>query len=202
MTSEDVIHSYFIPAFRTKTDVVPGRYTTTWFEPTKAGRYHLFCAEYCGTSHSKMIGTIVVMEPAEYEAWLSGGPPPTNPATAGGELFASFACNSCHREEGTGRGPSLGGLFGKSVRLTTGETVVADEAYIRESILNPRAKVVAGYTPIMPTFQGLVGEEQVMQLIAYIKSIGPKKEGAALGQVGEGAKASPVPVTPPATRRR
>jgi cytochrome c oxidase subunit II len=192
MASEDVIHSYFVPAFRTKTDVVPGRYTTTWFEPTKAGRYHLFCAEYCGTSHSKMIGTIVVLEPAEYEAWLSGGPPPTNPATAGGELFASFACNSCHREEGTGRGPWLGGLFGKTVRLASGETVVADEAYIRESIFNPRARLVAGYPPIMPTFQGLVGEEQVMQLIAYIKSIGPKKEGAALGQQSEAPKASPT----------
>src|ERR1700704_2523831 len=173
MASEDVIHSFFIPAFRTKQDVVPGRYTTTWFTPTKTGKYHLFCAEYCGTRHSGMIGEVVVMEPSEYQAWLSGGAPEGSLASAGEKLFADLACNTCHRPEAQGRGPVLQGLFGKTVTLQTGETVVVDEAYVRESILNPSAKVTAGFPPIMPTFQGLVSEEQLLQLIEYVKSLNP-----------------------------
>jgi len=171
MTSEDVIHDVFVPAFRVKADVLPGRYTTIWFQPTRPGRYHLFCAEYCGTRHSGMIGEVVVMEPSEYQAWLSGGAAEGSLASAGEKLFADLACNTCHRPEAQGRGPVLQGLFGKTVTLQTGDTVVVDEAYVRESILNPSAKVTAGFQPIMPTFQGLVSEEQLLELIEYVKAL-------------------------------
>ena len=174
MTSEDVIHSFFVPAFRTKEDVVPGRYSTTWFQPTKPGKYHLFCAEYCGTRHSGMIGWVYVMEPRDYENWLSGGASSGSLADEGGKLFESLACSNCHKPDGSGRCPTLVGLFGKTVQLSSGATVKADEAYIRESILQPTAKIVAGYQPLMPTFQGLVTEEGVLQLVEYIKSLGPK----------------------------
>jgi cytochrome c oxidase subunit II len=170
-TSEDVIHDFFVPAFRVKADVIPGRYVSVWFHPTKPGRYHLFCAEYCGTKHSGMIGEIVVMQPAEYETWLSGGAPEGSLASAGGKLFADLACNTCHRPDAQGRGPVLEGLFGRTVELQSGEKIVADEAYIRESILTPSAKIAAGFQPIMPTFQGLVTEEQLLQLIEYVKSL-------------------------------
>src|SRR5215475_9192695 len=179
MTSEDVIHAYYIPAFRTKTDVVPGRYTTSWFTPTKTGTYHLFCAEYYGTQHSGMIGKVIVMEYADYQAWLRGVPRDKTPAEAGEQLFTSQACNNCHLENGSGRGPSLHNLFGKEVKLANGATVKADETYLRESILNPGAKTVAGYTNDMPTFQGLVTEEQVAMIVQYIKSIGPRQGEAA-----------------------
>src|SRR2546428_3838236 len=160
MTSEDVIHDVFVPAFRIKADVLPGRYTHIWFQATKPGRYHLFCAEYCGTRHSGMIGEVVVMEPSEYQTWLSGGAPEGSLAAAGEKLFQDLACVTCHRADAQGRGPMLQGLFGKTVQLLNGETVVADEAYVRESILRPSAKITAGYQPIMPTFQGLISEEQ------------------------------------------
>ena len=171
MTSEDVIHDVFVPAFRVKADVLPGRYTQIWFQATKPGRYHLFCAEYCGTRHSGMIGEVVVMEPSEYQTWLSGGAPEGSLAAAGEKLFQDLACVTCHRADVQGRGPMLQGLFGKSVQLQNGETVVADEAYIRESILRPSAKITAGYQPIMPTFQGLISEEQLLELIEYVKSL-------------------------------
>jgi cytochrome c oxidase subunit 2 len=174
MASEDVIHSFYVPAFRTKMDVVPGRYTTTWFEATRPGVYHLFCAEYCGTVHSGMIGRVVVLEPVRYEQWLSG-PMQELPAMAGERLFQQLGCNTCHRDA-TGQGPSLAKVFGKPVSLRSGEIVIADEEYLRESILNPRAKIVAGYPPIMPTFQGQVTEEELLQLIHYIKSLN-KEEG-------------------------
>jgi cytochrome c oxidase subunit 2 len=177
LTTEDVIHSFFVPAFRIKMDVVPGKYSTIWFEATKPGRYHLFCAEYCGTSHSGMIGWIDVMEPSEYQSWLAGGAAEGSLASSGEKLFQQLACITCHRSDAQGRGPVLEGLFGKQVQLQDGSKVIADESYIRESILNPRAKVVAGFQPIMPTFQGQVSEEQVLQLIAYIKSIGAKSQG-------------------------
>jgi len=176
MTSEDVIHDVFVPAFRVKADVLPGRYTEIWFEATKPGRYHLFCAEYCGAKHYGMTGQVVVMEPSEYQTWLSGGVPEGSLASAGEKLFADLACNTCHRPDAQGRGPVLDGLFGRQVQLTSGETVVADEAYLRESILNPAAKVTAGYQPIMPTFQGLVSEEQLLELIEYVKSLHPPQQ--------------------------
>jgi cytochrome c oxidase subunit II len=171
MTSEDVIHDFFLPAFRVKQDVLPGRYTTLWFEPTKAGEYPLFCAEYCGTQHSGMIGRVVVLEPTEFQKWLSGGATGMSMVELGASLFQRFGCQTCHRAGGTPQGPSLTGLFGKTVKLESGATVIVDEDYIRESISDPRAKIVAGYQPIMPTFKGLISEEGVLQLIAYIKSL-------------------------------
>jgi cytochrome c oxidase subunit 2 len=170
-TSEDVIHDLFLPAFRVKVDVIPGRYVTMWFRATKPGRYHMFCAEYCGTKHSGMTGEVIVMDPSEYQTWLTGGAPEGSLADAGAKLFQDLACNTCHRPDAQGRGPILNGLFGKTVTLQNGETVIADEAYIRESILNPSAKVVAGFQPIMPTFQGLVTEEQLLELVEYIKAL-------------------------------
>jgi len=177
MTSQDVIHSFFIPAFRIKQDVLPGRYTVAWFRAIKPGTYHLFCAEYCGTQHSGMVGDIVVLEPAQYEAWMNGGS--TGPLSATGEkIFAELGCSTCHRADAQGRGPNLNGVFGKPVQLEDGRTVTADENYLRECILDPGAKRVKGFQPIMPTFQGLVSEEQVNALVAYIKSIGPKSDAA------------------------
>ncbi|MGA2300919.1 MAG: cytochrome c oxidase subunit II [Candidatus Acidiferrum sp.] len=169
--SEDVIHDFYVPAFRVKMDVVPGRYNTMWFRPTKVGKYHFFCSQYCGTNHALMGGWVTVMDPAEYAAWLSGESGDVSPVSAGEKLFTQLACTTCHVPNGTGRGPSLNGVYGAKVLLADGSTVTADEGYIRESILQPKAKIVAGYQPVMPTFQGLVTEEQILNLTAYIKSL-------------------------------
>jgi cytochrome c oxidase subunit 2 len=177
MTSQDVIHSFFVPAFRLKQDVLPGRYTTLWFHAIRPGTYHLFCAEYCGTQHSGMIGSIIVMNPAEYEAWLSGGGGEGSLASTGQKLFQQLGCGSCHRSDTQGRGPNLVGVFGKPVLLEDGRTVTADENYVRESILNPGAKIVAGFKNIMPSFQGVVNEEQLLSLIAYVKSLQGSQPG-------------------------
>jgi cytochrome c oxidase subunit 2 len=177
LTSQDVIHDFFVPAFRVKTDVLPGRYTALWFEATKPGEFHLFCAEYCGTQHSGMVGRIVAMAPSEYETWLSGRAPGVTMAESGARLFQRFGCVSCHTETDTGRGPSLMGLFGRTVKLQDGGTVVADENYIRESIVNPRARIAAGYQPLMPTFKGLIGEEGIVEIVAYVKSLNPREKG-------------------------
>jgi cytochrome c oxidase subunit 2 len=171
MTSEDVIHDVFVPAFRVKADVIPGRYTQIWFQPTRAGRYHLFCAEYCGTRHSGMVGEVVVMEPDEFEAWLGGGRSQSSLASAGARLFADLSCNTCHRPDTQSRGPSLDGVFRRTVAFEGGGSAVADEAYLREAIVNPAAKITAGYQPIMPTYQGVVTEEGLQQLVEYIKSL-------------------------------
>src|SRR5437660_1874336 len=189
MTAQDVIHSFFVPAFRIKQDVLPGRYTTTWFRATKPGTYHLFCAEYCGTQHSGMIGSVVVLEPAQYETWMSGGS--TGPLSATGEkIFAELGCVTCHRSDAQGRGPNLQGLFRKPVQLQDGRTLVADENYIRESILDPGAKIVNGYKPVMPTFQGLLSEEQLNALVAYVKSLSATKqaEGRATASAAQGSQ--------------
>jgi len=170
-TSEDVIHDFFVPAFRVKADVIPGRYVTIWFRPTKPGRYRLFCAEYCGTKHSGMTGEVVVMDAPEYQAWLSGGASQLTLTEEGQQLFTDLACITCHRSDLQGRGPVLEGVFGNAVTLQNGQKVIADEAYVRESILNPAAKIVAGYQPIMPTFQGQVSEEQLLALVEYVKSL-------------------------------
>jgi cytochrome c oxidase subunit 2 len=171
MGSEDVIHSFFIPAFRVKADVVPGRYNTLWFTATLPGRYHIFCTQYCGTKHSGMIGWVTAMSPADYQAWLSGGSSGGTMAENGAKLFNDLACVTCHLDSGQGRGPVLKGKYGKQVLLNGQQTATFDDAYIRESILNPQAKIVSGFTPNMPTFQGLVTEEQLLQLIAYVKSL-------------------------------
>lgn len=172
MTSEDTIHDFFIPAFRVKADVLPGKYVTQWFEATKSGTYHLFCAEYCGMNHSGMIGSVVVMEPADFNNWLSGNTSRVSPADAGKQLYQALGCVSCHGAAGEGgRGPALAGVFGSQVLLADGKAIKADEVYIRESIVNPQAKLVAGFGPIMPTFQGQVSEEQLLQILAFIKSL-------------------------------
>jgi len=175
LASQDVIHSFYVPAFRVKQDAIPGRYSELWFEATVPGRYHLFCAEYCGTLHSGMIGWVVAMEPAAFQEWLAGGPT-MSPAQRGEKLFQDLGCNTCHRSDALARCPELGGLFGRPVQLQSGQTVTADEAYIRESILDPGAKVVAGYENIMPTFKGLVTEESILDLIAYIRSLTPAEK--------------------------
>jgi cytochrome c oxidase subunit 2 len=193
MISQDVIHSFYVPAFRVKQDVLPGRYTTVWFQATKPGSYHLFCAEYCGTSHSGMIGQVVVMEPAQYQLWLAGGAGEGSLAAGGQKLFRDLACDTCHRGDTGARGPDLAGLFGKPVTLQAGNKVVADESYIRESIVNPAGKVVFGYQPIMPTFQGQISEEGLLQLLAYIKSLEAKAPAAG----GAPPTAPPVPAPPP-----
>jgi len=172
MASEDVIHDLYVPAFRVKADVIPGRYTSLWFEATKPGRYHLFCAEYCGTQHSGMIGQVVVLEPAQFQRWLAGGATEGSLASRGAKLFQDAGCQTCHREDAEAQGPRLTGLFGRPVQLTGGASVVADESYLRESILNPMAKIVSGYQPIMPTYQGVIDEEGVLALIAHIRSLG------------------------------
>ena len=188
MTSQDVIHSFFVPAFRIKQDVLPGRYTVAWFRATKPGTYHLFCAEYCGTMHSGMVGDVVVMEPREYEAWMGGGG--NQPlALTGEKLFSELGCVTCHRTDTQGRGPNLVGIFGKPVLLEDGRTITADENYVRESILQPAAKIVNGYKPIMPTFQGQISDEQLNALIAYVKSLSQQASGPAKNV----AAASPQP---------
>jgi cytochrome c oxidase subunit II len=171
MISEDVIHSFFVPAFRAKMDVLPNRYTELWFEATRPGQYRLFCAEYCGTEHANMAGRVYAMEPEEYAAWLSGASTADAPKTTGEALFAQYRCQNCHHE-GTGlQGPSLHGLYGGQAALADGKVVTADETYLRESIVDPTAKVAAGYAPLMPTYQGQLSEEQMFQLIEYIKSL-------------------------------
>lgn len=197
MTSEDVIHSFYVPAFRVKQDVLPGRYTTLWFEATKTGRFHLFCAEYCGTQHSRMIGSIVVMEPAAYQQWLAASPTTAAAAAAPGAaadgggasmaaqgeaLFGQLGCGACHQAAGGALGPSLVGVFGSEVPLEDGTTVTADANYIRKSIFEPLSQIVKGFQPIMPTFKGQVNEEQLQQLIEYIKSL----KGAAGDGQGHG----------------
>ena len=187
IASEDVIHSFYVPVFRVKQDAVPGRYTTVWFEATKTGRFHMFCAEYCGTQHSGMIGRIVVLEPVQYAAWLTGEVSGAGTAVAatlpraegsvadrGRRLFEQLGCVACHLLDRQGIGPVLSGVFGSQVRLQDGRTTLADESYVRESILRPQAKITAGFQTLMPSFQGRLNEEELMQLIAYIKSLGKK----------------------------
>ena len=172
MTSQDTIHSFYLPSARVKHDVLPGRYTSIWFTPTTPGVYRLLCAEYCGTEHSKMGGTMTVMTPGEYAAWLSGDVDGASeadvpPDKAGAALFAAQGCSSCHGQYG----PTLAGVYGRPQKLVDGSTVTADDDYLRESILYPNAKIVAGYPPLMPTYAGRLNEEQVMQLIAYLRTL-------------------------------
>lgn len=171
LNSEDVIHDFFVPAFRVKVDVVPGMMTTAWFKATEVGEYHLFCAEYCGTKHSEMVGTVYVMEPSDYEQWLSGVEAGLTPVEAGAALFEELRCATCHNDQANSRGPSLAGAFGTEVPLEGGASLLFDENYVRESLVNPGAKIARGYQPVMPTFDGQVSEEQMLQLLAYIKSL-------------------------------
>ncbi len=177
MTSQDVIHSFFIPAFRVKQDVLPGRYSTEWFQATKVGEYHLFCAEYCGTSHSGMVGKVVVMDPQDYERWLGHGAAQQSMATSGKSLYNKLSCGTCHKPGG--RGPGLAGLFNSQVRLEGGGVVIADREYVRESIINPMAKIVEGYPRMMPTYRTQLTEDQVNEIIEYIKSMSGGEETAS-----------------------
>jgi len=186
LTSEDVIHDFFVPAFRTKTDVLPGKYTTEWFRPTRIGSYHIFCAEYCGTKHSGMIGVVYVMSQADYNDWLGKGNGEGSMAEQGQALFNQLGCGNCHPstvQRTNGRAPNLAGIFGTTVDLKDGTHVKVDEAYIRESVLNPEGRIVAGFDNIMPTFKGLLTEDGLLKLVEYVKSLGP-------------ANGAPMPATP------
>jgi cytochrome c oxidase subunit 2 len=176
LTSQDVIHSFFVPAFRVKQDVVPGRYVSMWFEPNRIGKFHLFCAEYCGTRHSGMVGRVHVMEAAEYQRWLESGTQTETMADQGARLFRSYGCSGCHDVNATVRAPLLEGVFGHPVPLEGGEVVIADERYIRDSILLPLSQVVAGYKPVMPTYQGRISEDELLKILAYIKALGRNNE--------------------------
>jgi len=199
ISSEDVLHSLYFPAFRTKMDAIPGRYTELWFEPQKAGVYHIFCAEYCGTNHAGMIGSVTVLEPAAYQSWLQGGGAEGTLAQRGAKLFNDLACSTCHLDTGQGRGPSLKDILGKTEELQDGSSVVVDEAYLRESILTSQAKIVKGFQPLMPTFQGLVSEENLVALIEHVKSLSPNATTAATPTPASGSSApaaSNAPATP------
>jgi cytochrome c oxidase subunit II len=178
MASQDVIHDFFVPAFRQKMDVVPGRYTTEWFEATKTGTYHFFCSQYCGTSHSAMVGWVDVMEPEDYSAWLRANSTKASVGQAGERLFAQFGCAGCHGPNGNGSGPSLQGIFGKPATLASGASRTVDEGFIHQMIVNPTSLPIAGYPQIMPTFEGQLDEEQIMDLVAYVKSLGETQAGA------------------------
>jgi cytochrome c oxidase subunit 2 len=180
MTSQDVIHSFYVPAFRVKQDVLPGRYTSLWFEPTQVGRYHLYCAEYCGTNHSTMGGWVSVMEPVDFQRWLTEGGIGPSMADEGERLFVQHHCAGCHRGSQTVKAPKLEGVFGKPVPIQVGKEVwfvTADTAYIRDSILMPKAQVVAGYEPLMPSYKDQISEPDLLRIIAYIKSIGAEGAG-------------------------
>jgi cytochrome c oxidase subunit 2 len=190
LASQDVIHDFFIPEFRIKQDVVPGSYVTEWFEATRPGEYHLFCAQFCGTDHAKMVGKVIAMQPADYQAWLAGAAASEPPAEAGKKLFNTYGCISCHGQ----RAPTMAGLYDSDVMLEEGQIVRADENYLRESILNSTAKIVAGYPPVMPSYRGQLSEEQLFQLIAYIKSL------QSVRNVPPGAPQRAAPLVAPSTR--
>jgi cytochrome c oxidase subunit 2 len=177
MASQDTIHSFYVPALRVKQDVVPGRYESLWFQADRPGRYHLFCAEYCGTDHARMGGWLVVMEPRAFAGWLrdQGGQPSL--AAQGAQLFRAFGCSGCHGPGGTVRAPDLNGVYGGPVALQDGRVVTADERYVRDSILMPKSEVAAGYDPVMPSFAGQVGEDDLAKLVAYVQSLG--RDGAS-----------------------
>jgi cytochrome c oxidase subunit 2 len=192
MASEDVIHSFSIPAFRLKHDVVPGRYNSLWFTATKPGRYHLFCTEYCGNQHAGMVGWVDVLDAREYAKWAAGADAQGTLAEKGQTIFQQHGCATCHLMDQQGRCPNLRGLYGKRILLDDGTTVIADEAYLRESILNPNAKIAAGFRPdVMPVFQGQVSEEEIIGIIAYVKSLSP---GAPASQ--HGGQQWPVVIAP------
>ncbi|WP_152047080.1 cytochrome c oxidase subunit II [Aureimonas psammosilenae] len=171
MTSEDVIHSFWVPAFRFKRDIIPGRLTQDWFQADKVGSYHLFCAELCGTDHSQMIGQVVVMTKPDYADWIARQPQGDDLATEGGKLFVQLGCAGCHGGRAAVRAPNLAGIFNREIPLADGNHVLADERYIRDSILQPRREVAAGFEPVMPSFAGVVSEDELTSLVAYIRSL-------------------------------
>lgn len=171
MATEDVIHSFFMPAFRIKQDLVPGRYTTEWFRANTIGNFPLFCAEYCGADHSLMVGRVIVMTPQDYETWLARHRPAEPLVVRGGRLFRTLGCSGCHMGSGVVRAPPLEGLYGKPVPLNNGNVVTANDQYLHDSILYPKRQIAAGYPDVMPSFEGQVSEEQIFDIVAYIKSL-------------------------------
>jgi len=171
LISQDVFHSFSIPAFRVKREAIPGRYTTVWFEATQVGTYHLFCTQYCGTQHSGMVGDVTVLTPEDYKKWLAESTSGVSLAQNGERLFASLSCGACHNGQPDARGPSLADVYGSKLMLTSGQPVLVDEAYLRQAILNPSSHITQGYAPIMPTYQGQISEEGLISLVEYIKNL-------------------------------
>jgi cytochrome c oxidase subunit II len=171
MISQDVFHSFSIPDFRVKREVIPGRYSTVWFEATDPGTYHIFCTQYCGTKHSGMIGEVTVLSPEDYKKWTETSTSGMSLAQNGERLFASMGCNACHSGNAAARGPSLAGVYGSKLTLTNGQQVLVNDAYLRDAILNPSQHLTAGYAPIMPTYQGQISEEGLIDLVEYLKSL-------------------------------
>ena len=196
MTSQDVIHDFYIPAFRVKHDVLPGRYTTEWFKPTKTGTFHLFCSEFCGTQHSGMVGWVVVQTPSEYADWLRQNAPQATMAASGEKLYRALGCSGCHGENSKIRAPSLLGVYGHPVPLETSEIVLADDRYLHDSILLPQKQIVAGYANIMPSYEGQIREEEVFQLVQYLKSLGKQTPDEYLRQNEQIAGQTQVRVPP------
>jgi len=193
MATQDVIHDLFIPAFRIKQDIVPGSYMTEWFTATDPGIYHIFCSQYCGTDHSLMVGQVIALEPADYEAWRAGVIPGETPVQVGRELFTTYGCNQCHGQFA----PTMAGLYMSKVRLQNGSTVTADEQYLRESITNATGQIVAGYPPIMPSYRNLLTEDQIFDLVAYIKSLQSVREMPSTQPAGPLPRPMPAPSTIP-----
>ncbi|WP_263366766.1 cytochrome c oxidase subunit II [Edaphobacter bradus] len=171
MISQDVFHSFSIPDFRVKREVIPGRYSTVWFNATTPGTYHIFCTQYCGTKHSGMIGEVTVLTPDDYKKWTENSTSGMSLAQNGERLFASMGCNACHSGSAAARGPNLAGVFGSKLQLTNGSEVLVNDAYLRDAILNPSQHVTAGFAPIMPTYQGQISEEGLIDLVEYIKTL-------------------------------
>src|SRR5580692_8119214 len=206
LISQDVFHSFSIPAFRVKREAIPGRYTSVWFEATAVGTYHLFCTQYCGTDHSEMIGDVIVMTPDDFKKWQAGSTSGNSLAQNGERLFASLSCNACHNTRPDARGPSLANVYNARLTLSSGESVTVDDAYLRDAILNPSQHITQGYAPIMPTYQGQISEEGVIALVEYIRNLDsdyriqqttnttellPDSEGSAAGRKPAGQQPSP-----------
>jgi cytochrome c oxidase subunit 2 len=204
--SQDVFHSFSIPAFRVKREAIPGRYSSVWFEATTPGTYHLFCTQYCGTNHSAMIGDVVVMAPDDFKKWLQGSTSGNSLAQDGERLFASLSCNACHNTRPDARGPSLANVYNSRLSLSSGQTVTADDAYLRDAILNPSQHTTQGYAPIMPTYQGQISEEGVISLVEYIKNLNSDYRvqqtlnTTDLLPESEGGKATPAAKAPAAQK--
>ena len=177
MTSQDVIHDFFVPAFRIKRDVLPGQYQTMWFRADRVGTYHLFCSQFCGTLHSGMIGDVVVMSSGDYADWLTTNGAGDTLADQGKALFVRYGCAGCHLGNGTVRAPSLVRLYGSPVPMSDGSTIIADDRYIRDSIMYPKQQIVAGYEPVMPSFANVINEDDLVRLVAYIHSLAAEKRG-------------------------
>jgi len=198
MISQDVFHSFSVPDFRIKREVIPGRYSTVWFNATTPGTYHIFCTQYCGTQHSAMIGEVTVLTPADYEKWIQESTSGMSLAQNGERLFASMGCNACHNGTAAARGPNLGGVYGSKLTLTNGDHVLVNDAYLRDAILNPSQHVTAGFAPIMPTYQGQISEDGLIDLVEYIKGMQSNyrvQQTDVTSQSNEAAPTTPAPGT-------